>query len=297
MAELTDKCIDLFRDMDCGNCDNTHKYNPLLDRYSDIKPGPHRPSVIYAKEPLYINANFTPAGIIACQAPRISGIMRWWLMIIQHDIKLIVMLTKLIENDIIKADLYWPTKSADLVFTKSGKQVIRIHLVSEDTSARDIAVRYMDIYYSGTITRAKHICYSGWGDHGVPSSTHDAKLIIKEIHKNRNHAIVHCSAGVGRTGVIILAYQLRYHGGEPLEALREIRHYRPSSVQGSKQFKFAVCLANEMNAEACAAAKQRKRLINGASSGAAATPTRSQSVYFDNADRITPDREILCRSN
>lgn len=64
-----------------------------------------------------------------------------------------------------------------------------------------------------------HLQYATWPDHGVPEES-DYKIIgkildyIKEYHasskanNNENKIIIHCSAGIGRTGTLIAIYNL-----------------------------------------------------------------------------------------
>ena len=96
--------------------------------------------------------------------------------------------------------------------------------------------------------------YYAWPDHGVPDDVEDFLKFTEYVSKLRDdwdkeHKIctticVHCSAGIGRTGVLILAEtgmnQIRQ--GEqvsPYNTLKTVRSFRPNMVQTARQFSFA----------------------------------------------------------
>ncbi len=62
----------------------------------------------------------------------------------------------------------------------------------------------------------------------------DVRRIIDEIDRHNGPVMVHCAAGIGRTGTVIGLY-LVHHGMDPLEAIRTVRKKRPGSIQTRSQ--------------------------------------------------------------
>ncbi|EKE39791.1 hypothetical protein ENUP19_0218G0032 [Entamoeba nuttalli] len=165
----------------------------------------------------YINANYIFQGrMIASQAPTIETIPDFLQMIIEQQVPIVVMLTKCKEKTRTKATPYWGYKS------EGGKKVFGNYTVNtidtlyddveEDKFMEDIQIRYLQIIYEDGVYSFIQIHYMGWPDFGVPLNPKDAldlvyiQYIIGTTSKfsNRNLVCVHCSAGVGRTGVYCL---------------------------------------------------------------------------------------------
>lgn len=86
-----------------------------------------------------------------------------------------------------------------------------------------------------------HLQYLAWPDHGVPTAPDTFLSLVGRVGSLRPvaaPAIVHCSAGVGRTGALILmdhALALLRHAQPvyPLDIVRSLREQRPLCVQNS----------------------------------------------------------------
>ena len=220
---------------------------PLHDRYYDVLPGENIVNVRWDNKPLYVNANCVFDNVIATQAPCISGIMRFWLMVAQYNISLIVMLTRLYEGSRNKADIYWPTSAHDMEFKDNAGIVISIKLLDE-CQQKGVITRRLQISYLGEKTEVKHIQYIAWPDRDVPKDTTVIKNIICEMSQNSQQTVVHCSAGVGRTGVLLAIYKLMNDAeSHPIEVVEKIRKCRPTSIQNQLQFEFVLRAVNELS--------------------------------------------------
>lgn len=91
--------------------------------------------------------------------------------------------------------------------------------------------------------------YISWPDHGVPNNCSDLIAFVERMRSLREKGdsactIVHCSAGIGRTGVVILLDtamdMIRAHIPlRPIEIVRQMREYREMLIQTPAQFQFA----------------------------------------------------------
>ena len=58
---------------------------------------------------------------------------------------------------------------------------------------------------------------------------------IHERIKNNEPTMVHCAAGIGRTGTILACYLIKYHGLSTKDAIDKVRKERPGSIQSESQ--------------------------------------------------------------
>lgn len=166
---------------------------------------------------IYINANFIKGykgrkqAYIATQGPLSCTVKDFWRMIWYHQCPIIVMITKLKERNETKCERYWPDptfrmqeKYGDIVVTfdsaigRDGYQITSLY-ISHSQSLE--APR-----------RVYHYWYTAWPDHGVPDSPRQFLRLVEEVHIAQDRedvkegpVVVHCSAGVGRTGCFIAA--------------------------------------------------------------------------------------------
>jgi len=198
-------------------------YNQSKNRYSNILAYDHSRVMLNAVEneigSTYINGNYIdgfkhPKKYIATQGPLPETVLDFWRMIWEQNVPVIVMLTKLIEDNRIKCEQYWPPGDG----LQYKDIVVKVLSISEMT---DYTVRIFQLYKFNTPEAGKRIVrqyhYTVWPDHGVPS--HPTSMLsfirhvmsysqvtrptINQAKKLDGPTIVHCSAGVGRTGTFI----------------------------------------------------------------------------------------------
>ena len=196
-------------------------------------------------EASYINVGArTP--LIVGSAPTPRAFDAWWDMIYSENVLNIFCLTRKIEKDRIKMDKYWPSpfrvhQYGNITVKNILQQGLRDHVTSVKLRLEKPGKiqKYVTLYL-----------YEGWPDFGVPVSTTFVEFAIKEILKRMKGGnyknVVHCSAGLGRSGVVATAIRCLMTGEEPSDALENLREQRAGLVQSEKQYHFICKLVSNM---------------------------------------------------
>ncbi|XP_075393934.1 receptor-type tyrosine-protein phosphatase H [Tenrec ecaudatus] len=198
----------------------------------------------------YINASFMPGlwssqDFIAAQGPLPQTVGDFWRLVWEQQSHTLVMLTNCIESGRVKCEHYWPLDSqtcthGQLQVTLVGEEV------SENWTTRDLKLFHLEEQKSLAV---RQFHYVAWPDHGVPHSPAPLLAFWKVLRKWIDQQlwggppIVHCSAGVGRTGTLIaldvLIRQLESEGAVgPFNFVKKMRHSRPLMVQTEAQYVF-----------------------------------------------------------
>ncbi|KAM7041643.1 receptor-type tyrosine-protein phosphatase eta isoform 2-T2 [Acridotheres tristis] len=197
----------------------------------------------------YINANYMPGynskkAFIAAQGPLPNTIEDFWQMIWEKNIYSIVMLTKCVEQARTKCEQYWPDKQpksfGDIIVTMVSEVVL------PEWTIRDFTVEKSNTPESHMV---RQFHFTSWPDHGVPETTDlliNFRHLVHEYNSQNpmdSPTLVHCSAGVGRTGTFIaidrLIQQMEMESSvDVYGVVYDLRMHRPLMVQTEDQYVF-----------------------------------------------------------
>ncbi|XP_059366496.1 receptor-type tyrosine-protein phosphatase O isoform X3 [Carassius carassius] len=196
----------------------------------------------------YINANFIPGynsphEFIATQGPLPDTRNDFWKMVLQQKSHIIVMLTQCNERRRVKCDHYWPFTEEPVAYGE-----ITVEMLSE-TDSPEWTVRNFRLGYADETQDVLHFNYTSWPDHGVPtvnaieSILQFVQIVRQQVNRTKGPIVVHCSAGVGRTGTFIALDRLMQHIQEHeyvdvLGLVSDMRSHRLSMVQTEEQYVF-----------------------------------------------------------
>uniref|UniRef100_A0A3Q2PCA0 Protein tyrosine phosphatase receptor type O n=1 Tax=Fundulus heteroclitus TaxID=8078 RepID=A0A3Q2PCA0_FUNHE len=196
----------------------------------------------------YINANFIPGyrhsnEYIATQGPLPETRNDFWKMVLQQKSPIVVMLTQCNERRRVKCDHYWPFTDEPVMYGD-----ISVEMLSEE-GAPEWIIRKFRLGYADESLDVLHLNYTSWPDHGVPtvnaieSILQFVHIVRQQANRTKDPIIVHCSAGVGRTGTFIALDRLMQHIREHefvdiLGMVSEMRSHRVCMVQTEEQYVF-----------------------------------------------------------
>jgi len=195
----------------------------------------------------YISSPLRDKHFIACQAPLAQTALSFWRMIWQHHVGLVVMLTLIEEDGCSKCHSYFPDcfnnvmNFGDYLVLLSSKT----SLESGSIIIRELSLK--NLRYPDEEKRIYHAQYCNWPDQSVPESIDEIFSLIHMMNNvnNVNHSpiVVHCSAGIGRTGTIIgimnCIISIRLHGNcDVAQTILKLREERYGSVTAISQYKF-----------------------------------------------------------
>ncbi|XP_017748083.1 PREDICTED: receptor-type tyrosine-protein phosphatase H isoform X2 [Rhinopithecus bieti] len=217
----------------------------------------------------YINASFmpglwSPQEFIATQGPLPQTVGDFWRLVWEQQSHTLVMLTNCMEAGRVKCEHYWPLDSqpcthGHLQVTLVGEEVM------ENWTVRELQLLQMEEQKTLSV---RQFHYQAWPDHGVPSSPDILLAFWRMLRQWLDQTteggppIVHCSAGVGRTGTLIaldvLLRQLQSQGLlGPFSFVRKMRESRPLMVQTEAQYVFLhQCILRFLQQSAQAPAKK-----------------------------------------
>ncbi|XP_076579071.1 protein tyrosine phosphatase receptor type Fa isoform X5 [Chaetodon auriga] len=204
----------------------------------------------------YINASFIDGyrqqkAYMATQGPLAETTEDFWRMLWEHNSTIVVMLTKLREMGREKCHQYWPAERSAryqyFVVDPMAEYNMPQYILREFkvTDARD-----------GQSRTIRQFQFTDWPEQGVPKTGEGFIDFIGQVHKTKEQfgqdgpITVHCSAGVGRTGVFItlsiVLERMRYEGVVDLfQTVKTLRTQRPAMVQTEDQYQLCYRAALE----------------------------------------------------
>ncbi|CAH1103184.1 unnamed protein product [Psylliodes chrysocephalus] len=230
--------------------------NVYKNRYPDIKAYDQTRVKLTQVDSIagsdYINANYVMGykerkKFICAQGPMDTTVNEFWRMIWEQHLELILMLTNLEEYSKTKCSKYWPDKSdGDKIFgditvthlleTRYSDYIVRELKIIRTSNGKELEERNITQYH-----------YLVWKDFMAPEHPNGIIKFIKRVNEaysvEKGSILVHCSAGVGRTGTLValdcLLHQLKEEGHVSIfNTICDLRHQRNFLVQSLKQYIF-----------------------------------------------------------
>uniref|UniRef100_A0A3P8U601 protein-tyrosine-phosphatase n=1 Tax=Amphiprion percula TaxID=161767 RepID=A0A3P8U601_AMPPE len=199
----------------------------------------------------YINASYIPGNnyrreYIATQGPLPGTKDDFWRMVWEHGVYNVVMVTQCVEKGRVKCDQYWPADREPLYYGDLVIQMLSESVLPEWTIREFKITSESGCTYPRVL---RHFHYTVWPDHGVPESTQSLIQFVRTVRDyvdrspSTGATIVHCSAGVGRTGTFIaldwVLQQLDSKGTIDLYGcVFDLRLHRQHMVQTECQYSF-----------------------------------------------------------
>ncbi|XP_037386929.1 receptor-type tyrosine-protein phosphatase F isoform X4 [Pygocentrus nattereri] len=186
--------------------------NKPKNRYANVIAYDHSRVVLTSVDAVpgsdYINANYIDGyrkqnAYIATQGPLPETLSDFWRMVWEQRTSTIVMMTRLEEKSRVKCDQYWPVRGTE---TYGMIQVTMLDTVELAT----YSVRTFALYKNGSSEKreVRQFQFMAWPDHGVPEYPTPILAFLRRVKAcnppDAGPMVVHCSAGVGRTGCLIV---------------------------------------------------------------------------------------------
>lgn len=235
--------------------------NKNLNRYRDVSPYDHSRVKLNSGSSDYINASLVQVPVarrnyILAQGPLPHTTGHFWQMVWEQNSKAVLMLNKTIEKNQIKCHQYWPLGSNHdgddvMVLEDVGLQIEYLSEVNKIYYViRQLKITHLKTSASRVV---QHFHYTTWPDFGVPESPAAFLTFLLAVRnagaldENVGPPIVHCSAGIGRSGTfclvdtcLVLIEQRESLDSIDIEQiLLNMRTYRMGLIQTPDQLRFS----------------------------------------------------------
>ncbi|XP_052819203.1 tyrosine-protein phosphatase non-receptor type 1-like isoform X1 [Mya arenaria] len=234
--------------------------NRLKNRYRDVSPYDHSRVVLNDGDSDYINASFIQVPqsnrrYILSQGPLEHTAGEFWQMIWEQNTKAVIMLNRVIEKGTLKCHQYWPLgedeDDEEMMYEETGLKIT----LQEEQEMPDYTLRTFDVenLQTNEVREVYHFHYTTWPDFGIPSSPNaflEFLYAVREkgvLSNNVGPSVIHCSAGIGRSGTFCLVDSAlvlvektgTMEGIDVQSLLISMRSYRMGLIQTFDQLKFS----------------------------------------------------------
>ncbi|XP_042362185.1 tyrosine-protein phosphatase non-receptor type 2-like [Plectropomus leopardus] len=231
--------------------------NRNRNRYRDVSPFDHSRVKLESTDNDYINASLVvmeeaQRSYILTQGPLRNTCGHFWLMIWEQKTKAIIMLNRVIEKGSEKCAQYWPTaEEREMAFRDTR---FLVTLLSEDIKSY-YTTRVLELQNLSTGEKREiyHFHYTTWPDFGVPESPASFLNFLFKVRESgtlgvdHGPAVVHCSAGIGRSGtfslvdtcVVLMDKRKDPSSVDIRSILLDMRKYRMGLIQTPDQLRFS----------------------------------------------------------
>jgi len=247
--------------------------NAAKNRYTDVLCYDHSRVILNAETNEsgsdYINANYVdgykqPKAFIFSQGPLPRTFVDYWQLVWEQQVMVIVMTTKTIERHRTKCGQYWPEDVGESLIIGENKFIVTSTQVENN---EDFIVTFLELNNVETeeIRQIAHFQFVSWPDYGVPESAmsmltflqrvreKQAQLLAESVgqgtlnwaqgHELGPPMVIHCSAGIGRTGTFatldISIRKFEATGKVDIRStVEQIRTQRAFSIQMPDQYVF-----------------------------------------------------------
>uniref|UniRef100_A0A8C2XJM8 Receptor-type tyrosine-protein phosphatase F n=1 Tax=Cyclopterus lumpus TaxID=8103 RepID=A0A8C2XJM8_CYCLU len=228
----------------------------------------------------YVNANYIDGyrkqnAYIATQGPLPETLSDFWRMVWEQRTCTIIMMTRLEEKSRVKCDQYWPSRGTE---TYGMIQVTMLDTVELAT----YSVRTFALYKNGSSEKreVRQFQFMAWPDHGVPEYPTPTLAFLRRVKAcnppDAGPMVVHCSAGVGRTGCFIV-----------IEAtLERMKHEKSADIYGH-----VTCMRAQRNYMVQTEDQYifiHEALLEAATSGNTEVPARNLYAHIQKLTQIPP---------
>ncbi|XP_077572600.1 protein tyrosine phosphatase receptor type Fa isoform X2 [Stigmatopora nigra] len=262
--------------------------NKPKNRYANIVAYDHTRVLLTPTEGMvgsdYVNANYVDGyrkqnAYIATQGPLPDTLADFWRMVWEQRAATVVMMTRLEEKSRVKCEQYWPSRGTQ---TYGPVQVTLL----ETTELATYTIRTFALYKSGSSERreVRHFQFLAWPDHGVPEHPASTLAFVRRVKAcdspDAGPTVVHCSAGVGRTGCFVaidaMLERMRREGAVDVHGhVSRLRAQRNYMVQTQEQYVFI-----------------HEALLEAAVCGNTQVAARNLHAHVDKLGRVPPGESV-----
>jgi len=218
---------------------------PFDDNYVTLKSEQGQPPSTYVNASFVDNMTILDK-VIVTQGPKQNTVLDFWRMVVEKKCKHIIMLTNCLEQGRVKCFQYWPPNGQMLHFDDISLFTAEETEIHTGLLMRKIEVSLEDQHEEGKVHVVRQLHLTNWPDHGVPDH---ANSLLAFIHvaanfRDTEYSVVHCSAGVGRTGtyLALLSLTQQIQSGcdsvDIMQTVTQLREKRPKMVQTQEQYHF-----------------------------------------------------------